>query len=127
MYFIEYEQEEWVQQASVSALKRGTLPITGYTWPLELKVNSTDLTHQSVSPGGEYNCIYVKSSLKPSLALEEAVWNLINCIKWYYLSQHQLGLKTISWKMENICEIRKKWGTRPLKPTPNTAKSEYNH
>ncbi len=48
--------------------------------------------------GCEKNCI------KPFVCQEGAVWDLINCLKWCHLSQHQLGLKKI-WR----CGVRKKW------------------
>lgn len=40
------------------------------------------------------------SSIKCFVAPEGTVPNFINCLKWYCLSKHHLGLKTISLKIE---------------------------
>lgn len=41
-----------------------------------------------------------KSCIKPFEALVGAAWNMINCLKWFHLSQRRLGPKTTRLKMK---------------------------
>lgn len=69
-----------------------------------LKENNTNFTHQSLFTGlTEYYmsayCIWKKSCIKPSVAPEGAVWNLINGLKWCWLGSE-------NYKFE---DEKKKW------------------
>ncbi len=60
-----------------------------------------------------------KSSIKPFVALEGAVWSLINCVKWCPLSHRWFVYKFENEKIRG-CGVTKKWAYQTSEATSIT-------